>query len=763
MARWHRLVPSVLTMMLVLPALGVDVPPPPPESPYPELGKIGKRFRFAMIADPQVSHADTTGRVALNARKTLEQAVTELNAIADPPVAFTVYLGDMVNVPDKPSWDNFVSGMKHDKSQVVLVHGNHDTRWPYTGFRRVQKAINGFEAMYYSFDVGDWHFVVLPDNLFSASPAADKWEKGMLDWLEKDLAENADRPTMVFHHRHILPGGLSQLEFYTHRLALRLKLRELYTRHGNVKYHFNGHVHNGVQASVKMARQFAGIQMLTIPTIIASRPFGEEFPEFSAGTERGGYYVVVDVDGEDVTLTARLADSNAKYTYAESFPEFDPELEPRWWTRLPDLKAHARMVNGSFESRMAGWLQTFRYLTDKEPGYKIEVDGRAAEDGHRSLYVMTREKGQDWAVDEYSEAYQVVSLVECPRPLLEADYRIEERPTAGGGWVRAAVMGDGDLKALFMFRWSTDNAERKADYVARCFGTMIRGRESSWLYYQQLGDKKKGLYFDLPQAPGTWHHLTANLAQLYDEAIGRSGAFEKLRGEKVLVGLGTYCVNSVKGAHSAARFDGIRLANASSQAISMVDDSKLVVADSVFKCRFGQALEERLVGQRAKRAKARRNIRPGENLVFNGDAEGGVNPGGAPVGWFHAVDGWALDQNDGNHVFHVTGIAGRQTDFRSESVTTAVTPGTLYNVQWRWRYDVKQGRPSFKVRWFDKNGEYLAQFSIPATGTQSAWKQAGWQIAAPPDAASFDVRVLFDRDDTGEIWFDDVVVSEVTK
>ena len=156
-------------------------------------------------------------------------------------------------------------------------------RSPYQGFIDLHKKYNNYEKAYYSFDWGKWHFVVLSCNF--------KLKEDELLWLENDLSAAKNKPTIVLEHLHLIPLGLSQLEFYGFEINTRKKLLDLMTRYGNVRYYFNGHVHNGIQASLKMSKNYRGINFITVPTIIHTRPFGEEFPAFAKGGEIGRAHV----------------------------------------------------------------------------------------------------------------------------------------------------------------------------------------------------------------------------------------------------------------------------------------------------------------------------------------------------------------------------------------------------------------------------------------------------------------------------------------
>ncbi len=560
------------------------------------LSGAGERFSFGVCADPQVGHADDPNPVASNARRTLRLAVDELNRRDSPPL-FTVFLGDLVNVFDDASVANFEDCIAGLKSQAVLVHGNHDTRPPYDGFKALMGRVCGFQDLWWSFDAGRWHFVVLPCNLGHGGAAAEAAEKEMLAWLERDLADNAARPTMVFEHFHALPQGLTQLEWYNFPMDLRVRIMSLLTRHGNVRWYFNGHVHNGLKASVKTSWRYRGINFINAPTIIQSRNFGEEYGGFVSGLETGGYYLVVEVDGEQVRLTGRLAGLDRDWAYPDTFTEFRDELEPRWFTRGAALPASAALVNGDFSDGLKGWSACYRYKADVSPGFGWEAEekgGRAA----ARLFTRTVEP-VFWANDELTEIYQTVAAPQGGT-LLRTAYYLGKVPDNGGGYIRLSAMRGDEFVCSVMFRWGV-RFERDADILVRQFAYGWHGKALGWKHLQELGEQRKGLFLALPETPGRWHELEADIPALYNQAVGRADAFAGLGVTKYTVSLGTW-VTSARDAESTAWFGGAALEGAGG-GMTAVNGAPLPVDGSVFKTDFGRALAERVEKQEARKAK----------------------------------------------------------------------------------------------------------------------------------------------------------------
>jgi hypothetical protein len=560
-------------------------------NPHPQLKDIPDKFSFAIIADSQVGHADP-GNSSLyqNANYALTKTIEEINN--DPrDIQFIIHLGDIVNVPDIKSLDNWLerAGL-YTKGTHIINHGNHDTSPPYTLFRDYEQKINGIRSVYYSFDVGKWHFITLPANIEFGNYDRLEVVKPMMEWFRKDLAANKDRPTIVLVHIHFMPLGLSQLEWYTHSAELKKQMIDAMAEHGNVKWFFNGHVHNGIKVSRKTAWTYKGINFVTIPSGTAPRPFGEEYPEYEKGLTDGGYYAIAEVDGDDITLKAKLVDVDKEYVYPDTFQKFTEDIEPRLFTPIVNLPAKPALVNGSFEDCLSGWYTPYRYNCDQETGYHNEWRMKWKADGLYSGYMYTIPMGKNWLQDEYNEYYQII---EAPgdNPVLEGSYRIEAEPELGGGYYSLMAIGgpegDGELKFFMQFDWGSETAKYYGDYYPRAVGYHTSGKVSNWLHLQNLGKKKQGLYFTLPSEPQTWHQLTANVARLYDEAIGKPGAYEKLGVNRFVLSCGTWSVKDVETG-SGAYFDAVSFTDGERDTKSVMNGEAFSADESAFKTIFGQ-------------------------------------------------------------------------------------------------------------------------------------------------------------------------------
>ena len=562
---------------------------------FPALQEVGDDYDFVIFADPQLSHADNRGYVAYNAMIKQKEAVQEVNARTPQP-AFAIYLGDLCNVFDEKSVANFEDCIKAFKGQQIPVHGNHDGHPPYTDFRAMMQRVAGIDAVYFSFDVGQWHFVCLPCNLPGTSKAARQWEAEMLAWLEADLEANKNRSTIIFEHLHAMPQGLTQLEWYNFPLKLRLQLMDLFTRHGNVRYYINGHVHNGIKTSLKTAWTYKGINFLTAPTIIQPRQFGEAFPEFAGAMEPGGYYLVVSVRGDKITIRGRAAGIDAEFVFPDHFKPYAESIEPRWFKTLSEFDASPELGNGTFTRDFQDWYLTYRYQKDEEPGF-VWKTGPAPHNGvGNAAYIYTRAMPPlGWSQDENMEIYQVVAAPEKGTPIVQARYLLEDESSGraynnGGGFIRVMGFSGDEFNFIMMFKWGEN--EYDAHFLPRGFGYALMGKQQHWEFLRHLGEKKQALFFNIPDSVGKWHDLTANIKTLYDQAQNQEGAYAALKIEKLYVGMGTW-VNAPLDSFSGAWFDEIKVQGETSSALSTIDGKELAPDDRVFETEFGRCVTDR--------------------------------------------------------------------------------------------------------------------------------------------------------------------------
>ena len=279
-------------------------------------------FRFYINADPQMGPENTNKKGLKILNELLENFVSEVNQENQKsPVDFVVYNGDLVWDAYQDAFDNFTRIVSKQEVPVKLVHGNHDGYNDDPKFFQAQKTLSGYEKLNYSFDFGNWHFVVIG--------AQEKYlqqeqKEQQLAWVRNELATHKDKNVMLFMHYHIMPVGLSQMEFYTYwPIEFKNQMLDAITEHGNVKYAFTVHVHSGVKASIKSSLEYKGTKFINTPTPVMARPFGEEFAEYENRPNdryfRRGFYLEVVVEGDSVELIGHKIQHDFNAPYPEKF------------------------------------------------------------------------------------------------------------------------------------------------------------------------------------------------------------------------------------------------------------------------------------------------------------------------------------------------------------------------------------------------------------------------------------------------------------
>jgi hypothetical protein len=584
---------GISVALLTLPSLTQNCFAAEKVKTFPSFSKVGDKFSFAIFADPQVGPIGHTGsRVYNNARRIQKQAIREVNSM-NPVPAFSLILGDLVNVPNRESFDNIVDCTKEAKMPMIWTHGNHEARPPYKIFKEYQKKATGNDKVFFSWDIGKWHMIVLPCNLNKANDIEKETEKEMLDWLEKDLEQNKHKQTMVFEHLHLVPLGLSQLEWYTFRLELRMKLLDMLTKHGNVKWYFNGHVHNGIKAAVKMAKTYKGINFITCPTIIEGRNFGEEYMQYEHGLPTGGYYLVVNVDADDVSLDGKLVNVDKLHKFPTKLHKFTEEQEPRWFKKIVDFTPNEKLINGDFENGFDGWYKALRYIADEHPAFVWDISSMYKKSGTKCAYIQTKAKGREfWAKDDNTPLYQVVKAPADGRPVFKASYYLEQRPENAGGYIRISGISGNEFKFMMMFNVAEN--ENRADYLPRCVGYEISGEQQNWAFLKTIAKKRQGMFWHVNSDPGQWHDLVVDISDIYDRCIGRMGSFDKIGITKYHISLGTWS-NKKIGSKCGMYFDNISLSAGNMKVTSLESQRHLNISEQVFSTRFGQDLTDDVI------------------------------------------------------------------------------------------------------------------------------------------------------------------------
>ena len=183
-----------------------------------------------------------------------ERLKTFFKAAQDNKVDFVIELGDFCfqkdeNIPFRDLWNSY----EIDKYNVL---GNHDMD---ICTKEEHMTFLGMQARYYSFDKGDYHFIVLdPNNLFidgkyipyaNGNYYIDASKRAYIDpeqieWLKKDLAAT-DKQCIIFSHQS-LEKSVSNGE----QVRKILEEENLRAEEKKVLVAFSGHDHTSYMKTI---------------------------------------------------------------------------------------------------------------------------------------------------------------------------------------------------------------------------------------------------------------------------------------------------------------------------------------------------------------------------------------------------------------------------------------------------------------------------------------------------------------------------------
>ncbi len=227
-------------------------------------------FRFVHLTDTHIMAEGRwrprAGNFEFDTVASLRRVV-EAVRVLEPAPAFAVLGGDLAS-PDLLHRDRMLTPEEYEPSYRLLgeilaalpcpVHflmGNHDNR---VAFDRVLGAGSAppDAPRNHSFDHEGQHFIAL-DSL-EPGQVGGFLDPAQLAWLERDLVQHRDQPTIVFVHHHPWPLGVQWLDALTLRNG-----EEFMTRlraHAQVSWVICGHVH------LDQAIQRERLTMLTTPS-----------------------------------------------------------------------------------------------------------------------------------------------------------------------------------------------------------------------------------------------------------------------------------------------------------------------------------------------------------------------------------------------------------------------------------------------------------------------------------------------------------------
>ena len=252
-------------------------------------------FTFAVISDSHVNEEEDSSAspYACNrlANGRFRYVVHDLNRRRP---AFTVHLGDMGNpLPELPTYrraaERFRTIASELEGPLYLVAGNHclgdkPGGWvpvPRISVESLSRYVAVHGRVFYSFDRGPCHFVILSSLLVNSGLGAEADQKA---WLERDLAaagEAGKRIWVMMHYPAYIGAPDEHGSYDNVDEPGRSWLLHLFEQH-DVEAVYSGHVHN------YFYNRYAGTDLYTVPaTSFVRQDYGELYT-VAPGDDEGG-------------------------------------------------------------------------------------------------------------------------------------------------------------------------------------------------------------------------------------------------------------------------------------------------------------------------------------------------------------------------------------------------------------------------------------------------------------------------------------------
>ncbi len=526
---------------------------------YKETGKVSteslgisnrENFMCCLFADTQGGDPtdqtnDSPTRVKIH-NAFIEESIRLANEQENP--AFHIIIGDIVD--SKGQWSNYrtlLDMLKRLEAPVLFSVGNHETAYGITfspghsleGFEnyfQAQSDINGLSKLLYSFDVGEWHFVVWPDPLRDGF-----WEHHphYFDWLEKDLLAHKSRQTVFLHHVPIMPIGIDPLVSYVESRFVRNTLLDILSAHGNVKYAISGHVHIPMRASMKTLADYKGIRFVNLPAAgYRPRAFGE--PDLDGNPIQGiarmtfsGKQASLDY----ITVTGEVFD----YTTA---PAAHAPYDNSLWDISPcRLPLNQGIRNGSFENGLSHWFRQYVYQEEEDPSNGMEAV-RHQDRPALLLYSASRKfhiPGQDRMPQTINYLAQAVEVGKGDTPGFTLDIFPDAARTLKNSFNGIYIWLEG-FQACF-----------KRLNLVYSFNPVYFGIGGKYADVKEV----RPVHLDLSLAYDQWNSLVLNVPADYLAVTGQS--FAGLGIDRLVINLGSWTINDGQDQQAAAYLTDITL------------------------------------------------------------------------------------------------------------------------------------------------------------------------------------------------------------
>lgn len=206
-------------------------------------------MRIAQITDLHVGGEDVAAYYRLDTRLALRQSVDQINALTSPPDICLV-TGDIVENGTLPEYVMAREELARLRAPWYAIPGNHDRHDNFrAAFAGTHTPAGMDDFVHYAID--DFPLRVIAVD--SVVPRATHGELCVrrLAWLEKILAAEPTRPTLIMLHHP--PFSTSQPGVDSVCLIRRTEFAAVVSRHKQIEAIISGHVHRAIHSRVAHA------------------------------------------------------------------------------------------------------------------------------------------------------------------------------------------------------------------------------------------------------------------------------------------------------------------------------------------------------------------------------------------------------------------------------------------------------------------------------------------------------------------------------
>ena len=213
-------------------------------------------FTFAQITDFYVSTLDGDMDRLYQTARHLRVAVAHLNGLPQRP-EFVLCTGDLVEAGGAGEYAILAEILEQLTMPFYLIPGNHDDR------AAMREAFPGHDYLaghdgYIQYTIEAWEPRLIALDTLVPGQSGGRLCQQRLDWLHLRLAEQPERPTILFMHHPPFRSGLAKMD--KSGLADRAGLAGIVGQHDQIEAVLAGHLHRHI------TRRFAGTVVMTAPS-----------------------------------------------------------------------------------------------------------------------------------------------------------------------------------------------------------------------------------------------------------------------------------------------------------------------------------------------------------------------------------------------------------------------------------------------------------------------------------------------------------------